>query len=125
MSEILIVDDDPDLLSVLVSLLELSGHTVKSADGYEEALEVIETKKPQLAVLDYHLAARGQGLGMLEMIRSKPALAGTKVIMVSGLDAEDECRSKEADGFLQKPFELDDLLAEMTRLGEESEGLNG
>jgi len=122
LSEILIVDDNPDLLSVLVSLLELSGHTIYSADRYEEALEVIETKKPQLAVLDYHLAARGQGLGMLEVIRSRPDLSGIKVIMISGLDAEDECRSKGADGFLQKPFELDDLLAEMTRLGVETEG---
>ena len=121
MSEILIVDDNPDLLSVLVSLLELSGHTIYSADHCEEALEVIETKKPQLAVLDYHLAARGQGLGMLEVIRSRPDQSGTKVIMISGLDVEDECRSKGADGFLQKPFELDDLLAEMTRLGVETE----
>ena len=121
MSNILIVEDNADLLTVLVSLLELSGHSVVAASNYEEALAAIEHSTPQLAILDYHLSSRGQGLGMLEVIRSRPDLAGTRVIMISGLDASDESRMKGADGFLQKPFDLDDLLSEMARLGLETE----
>jgi len=119
--DILIVEDNADLLSVLVSLLDLYGHSVVAASNYEEALAAIERQKPQLAVLDYHLSARGQGLGLLEVIRATPELADTRVIMISGLDATDETMTRGADGFLQKPFDLDDLLAEMARLGLETE----
>ena len=121
MSDILIVEDNADLLSVLVSLLELTGHTVVAAGGYNEAVAAIERRKPQLAVLDYHLSSRGQGLSMLDLIRSRADLADTRVIMISGVDVSDESLAKGADGFLQKPFELDDLLAEMARLGLETE----
>ena len=121
MPDILIVEDNADLLSVLVSLLDLYGHSVVAASNYEEALAAIERQKPQLAVLDYHLSARGQGLGLLEVIRATPELADTRVIMISGLDATDETMTRGADGFLQKPFDLDDLLAEMARLGLETE----
>ena len=49
LSNILIVEDNADLLSVLVSLLELSGHSVVAASNYEEAVAAIERNKPHLA----------------------------------------------------------------------------
>jgi len=117
LKDILIVDDNPDLLPVMVGLLELAGHHVVSAESCEEGLKLAREYQPRIAVLDYHLAKQGEGLGMLDAIRSSPGLSQTRVIMMSGLDRSKECFEKGADGFLQKPFDLEDLLAEIQRLG--------
>lgn len=122
MPSILIVEDSKQLSSTLASLLEILGHTVAAANSYSGALAAIGRQQPQVVVLDYHLASQGQeGLGLLEAIRSRPELADTRVIMMSGMAASETCRAKGADGFVQKPFTLDDLLSEMARLGVETE----
>jgi len=115
--EILIVDDNRDLLSVMVSLLELSGYGVTCAGCYEDAVALLRERRPAAIVLDYHLASQGEGLDMVKLIRSSPELTQTRVIMISGLDRKEGCIEGGADCFLQKPFELDDLLSELERLG--------
>lgn len=121
MSTIMIVDDNPDLLPVMADLLELAGHKVATAQNIDDAMRLVQQHNPWVAVLDYHLAKQGEGLGMLDIIRTTPDLANMRVIMMSGLDRRKECLQKGADGFLQKPFDLEDLLSEIERLGSEME----
>lgn|SRR5574341_1449789 len=103
---ILVVDDEPDSLSVLSDALSLSGATVYTASSGEAALSVLRTVTPSLIVLDLTMP-RPNGWDLLEIIRANPALRGVPVVAVtafySDLVAE---RVHEAgfDAYFEKPI---------------------
>ena len=112
---ILVVDDDPQILSILKRGLAFEGYTVDTAENGEKALAIALQTPPDLVILDIMMP----GLDGIEVTRrlrqggDVPVLLltakGTIPDRVAGLDAG-------ADDYLVKPFALDELLARVRAL---------
>lgn len=108
---ILLVDDEPDLLAELKSLVERAGFQVLTARNGEEALQRITEERPALVVLDV-LMPRLDGREVLRRLRQ--AGDWTPVILLTrvGTPAERAISLLEgADDYLNKPFEPMELIA--------------
>ncbi|GAA1863549.1 response regulator transcription factor [Actinomadura bangladeshensis] len=115
-ARILVVDDEPAVRESLTSSLEFEGYRVQDAADGALALQQVESRPPDLVVLDV-LMPRMDGLTTCRRLRAlgatMPVLMLTARDMVgdrvTGLDAG-------ADDYLAKPFELDELLARVRAL---------
>ncbi len=116
---ILVVDDDEAIIEMLVELLERDGRfEVRTAtSGYDAGLLTHEFR-PDLIILDFKLPDIN-GNVVCRTLRSNPAFEHVKIIIISGVVDKDEIEqllAAGADDFLQKPFEINELLARMARL---------
>ncbi|HJR87867.1 MAG TPA: response regulator [Acidimicrobiia bacterium] len=114
MSErILVVDDDPDILSVVKINLELEGYEVDTAEDGREAVDKAMIEAPELILLDI-MMPRMDGLTALRRIRSHGTTGNTSVILLTarGLP-EDRVKGLElgADDYITKPFDISELVA--------------
>jgi excisionase family DNA binding protein len=119
--KVLVVDDDPDLVELIVSVLEDDGRfeTRIATNGFEAGMMVKEYR-PDLIVLDVMLPDIN-GKEVCIRVRNDSALDGVKTICISGMVEQDkinELRAAGANDFLQKPFETDILVDRMCRLLE-------
>ena len=110
---VLVVDDDPGIRATLRAILESEGYAVDTAADGVEALERLATRRPHLIVADLQMP-RMTGQELLGRLRRLPGHIPV-VVMTAGLRAELEAERHGADGFLAKPFELDDLLGLVAR----------
>jgi len=110
--KIYIVEDEPDLRDALAYNFENEGFKVKTfADG-ESSLELINTNKPDLIILDIMLPGMS-GLDVCREIRSKQALSDIAVIMLTAKGEEiDRIVGFElgADDYVTKPFSVRELI---------------
>ncbi len=117
MSSILIIDDDRALCRSLEIQLDMEGHSVRSAQSAATGFELAGTMRPDLVLLDVNLPD-GSGLETLpKILESKMSPA---VIIMTG--DPDNTRVVEAMGagaydFLRKPFDLDEILLLIKKLG--------
>lgn len=109
-AQILVVDDDPAVLSGLRRAFTLEGYEVQAAEDGESALMSVAAQQPDLIVLDVMLPGL-DGLTVCERLRAASAVPililtakDTVPDRVAGLD-------RGADDYLVKPFALDELLA--------------
>lgn len=114
MSKILILDDDLDLLSVVKSLLNKKGFEVMAFTEWNKAWDSIKTFKPHLILLDVFL----KGMDGLDVCRKLKTFYSTRdipVIMFSSYPniAETAIYEYGADEFIQKPFEVNQLVRKM------------
>ena len=111
--EILIVDDTPASLKLLSELLLSEGYQVRPANSGELALVSIQSKLPQMILLDIRMP----GIDGYEVCRRLKADNATKdipVIFISALDAvKDRIKGFECGGidFITKPFQREEVLA--------------
>lgn len=108
---ILIVDDDPDILTALHDLLEYDGFLVTEVSTCRDALEQVSTVEFSAVLLDIGLPD-GDGLTVLEIIQtSAPSLP---VIVITAFTSQDY-RAKSLSGgafsYLTKPYNRDELRA--------------
>jgi CheY-like chemotaxis protein len=111
MAKILIVDDDSDLLGVVQSLLIQKGFEVEADTTWEGALEKINSFHPQLILLDVFLSGI-DGLDICRKLKSDPKTSHIAILIFSGYPRVAETVTYEygADGFITKPFEVNDLI---------------
>ena len=103
---ILVVDDNEMNRDMLCRRLERQGHTVLEAENGRKALEILESVKVDLVLLDI-LMPELDGLQTLELLKANPSQRYTPVIMLSALDELDSvvrCIEIGADDYLPKPF---------------------
>lgn len=107
--QILIVDDNPNMSSLLSEMLEVFDYgSVRAGDGIE-AIEKVEQNDFRLVITDMRMP-KMSGLDLLKKIKEKKP--NLPVIVISGyaLDSEgDEMLAGLADGFLNKPFKMSDI----------------
>ncbi|MDH4099305.1 MAG: response regulator [Nitrospirota bacterium] len=109
---ILVVDDEEFIRRMLDRMLQHGNYTVISADCGERAVEII--KGPQgpsvdLVILDIMMP----GMGGKKTYHALKAIRDVKILLSSGFGKDgdvQEILNSGADGFLQKPFVLSDLL---------------
>ena len=122
MPRILVVDDDNDLLEVTRTLLEKKGYEVASHTTWDEAIHRIEVFEPQLILLDVFL----NGVDGLEICKQLKSMSHTKHIPVLIFSAYPRIAEKViyeygADGFIEKPFELNDLISKVYSVLQQKE----
>lgn len=107
--KILIVDDNPNMSSLLSEMLEVFDYeSMRAGDGLE-AIEQVEQNKFALVITDMRMP-RMSGLDLLQKLKEKnPDLP---VVIISGYALDEEGNSvltSLADGFLNKPFKMSDI----------------
>lgn len=107
MPTILLVDDDPGLLSLYEWALERRGYRVLRSGNGEVALQTAARHIPDLIVTDWNMP-RMDGVELCQRLRSYPALALIPVILVSA-DLPPAQKSRLWTAFRKKPVDLDDL----------------
>lgn len=115
MAKVLLIEDDPTMLSLLNTLLEIEGYEVVQLESFDNVVESVHSIAPDVILMDVHLEDI-DGLGLLESIRKENAFEGIKVIMSSGMDFNDESLLKGANGFLLKPYMPDELIKLINQL---------
>lgn len=106
---ILVVDDDPQVLSLITKTLSGAGYHAVGADGAVRALEGIGTMRPDLMIVDMQLPGVN-GTDLLQLLRDERTRF-TPAIAITG-DTEmdpDEVRASGFVALLHKPFTLQDL----------------
>lgn len=108
MAKVLLVDNDPTMVSLLKILLELDGHEVLMCSVPSQVLDVVGRQTPDLVLMDVFLTG-GDGLALLRQMRASEAMRSLPVVMTSGMELTLECEAAGASGFLLKPYTPDQL----------------
>ena len=114
---ILVLEDDPLQLRILVDHLRSQDFEVTTATTLAEARKLLAARPPRLAIVDVHLPD-GSGFDLCEQIDDDPHLAGLPVIVLSSLRQSDAVRQTRAAGgryFISKPYDPNVLLAILER----------
>ena len=105
---ILVVDDDRRVLNFLRLKLVAEGNEVVTAMNGPDALAAIESQKPEILVID--IAMPGiSGLDVLRILRSSSSDLPV-IVMSAATDLASEALRLEANSFVPKPFDPDDLV---------------
>jgi two-component system phosphate regulon response regulator PhoB len=110
---ILVVEDEPALVTLLRYNFEAAGYEVATAPDGDEALMAIAERRPDLVVLDWMLPSIS-GLEVCRQIRRKPETRDVPVIMLTARGEEaDRVRGLDsgADDYVTKPFSPAELVA--------------
>jgi len=115
--KILVVDDVPQNVRLLEAVLVSNGYVVSSASSGPEALEMVAAELPDLVLLDIQMP----GMNGYEVCRRLPADPSTRflpVVMVTSSDTEVRVNAieAEADDFITKPFDQQELLGRVRSL---------
>ena len=122
---ILVVDDETILLSLLTDFLEDQGFTVLSALNGQEAVELYALHKDEIlcTIMDIIMPVK-DGYTAIKEIREEDPLS--KIIVVSGFSGEDSSEKLDrsgAEAFIQKPYQMQDLLMTIQEVIAEGAGV--
>lgn len=125
---ILIVDDEPEILKMLTTMLSQDGYSLETAkDGFDAGVKIM-TFKPGLVILDLIMPGM-DGFEVCRQIKTNTDTAHIKVLAVTGHDSEenrDRILSEGADTYLAKPFFKDELMQTIeTLLNAENPDVHG
>ena len=124
-AKIMIVDDDPDYIDVVKTILEREQYTVVTAGDKTEGMEKIRAEKPDLAILDVMMHAWQDGFEMSRQLKKDPQFKNMPVLMLTAVENRTGIGFKSTAGdptwlpvdvFLDKPVEPDVLLSEVKKL---------
>ena len=122
MTDILVVDDERDIRALIADILQDEGHGVRMAAESDAALAEINKAAPDLIILDIWLKdSRLDGIDILKRVRrDNPAIP---VVIISGhgnIEIAVAAIKQGAYDFIEKPFNIDQLLVVITRALETS-----
>lgn len=112
---ILVIDDDPDIVSFLTALLEDNGYATESAANGVEGLEKTRTRRPDLILLDITMPEKS-GVRYYRDVREDEELRSIPVVMVTGVTQEfrqfihSRRQVPPPEGFIHKPVDKQELL---------------
>jgi CheY-like chemotaxis protein len=112
-SKVLVVDDDPEIVTFLSTLLELEGIESSVATSAAAALEQLQQGAPDLVLLDIAMPDR-DGIDLCKELKSDPRTAEVPVFVVSarpGKDVVERALAAGAEEFIRKPFENAELIS--------------
>lgn len=113
---ILLIDDEINLQQLVKVVLNSKGYYVTTADNGRDGLEKLETANPDLIILDMNMPVMG-GVEFYQNICdawSRPKYP--VLILTARANMEEFFKGMDVDGFMAKPFEIDNLLAEIERI---------
>ncbi|MHC4942434.1 MAG: response regulator [Planctomycetota bacterium] len=107
---ILVVDDEPDVIAFLTTLLEDNGYKTVSARDGQEALDAVKNQKPDLISLDITMPEKS-GVRFYREIKNDPDLKAIPVVIVTGVSDDFQkfiSTRKQVpppEGYISKPIE--------------------
>src|SRR3954467_8733609 len=110
---VLVVDDDPEIVTFLATLLELEGIDSTVATSAAAALEKLDHVVPTLVLRDIAMPDR-DGLDLCRALKKDPRTREVPVFVVSarpGKDVVERALAAGAEEFIRKPFENQELIA--------------
>ncbi len=110
-ANILIVDDDPEIVSMLSTRLTKRGYKVSTANDGHRALELAKSELPDIVLLDVMMPGKS-GWEVARALKQDPVTQGIKIVMVTAIGEQvNEITSPlyGADAHIDKPFEFDRL----------------
>ena len=116
--KILIADDEPNIVVSLEYLLQREGYEVHVARDGEAALAAIARERPALVLLDVIMPLKS-GFEVCASVRADPALAGTRILMLSAKGRDTDLAkgmALGADAYMTKPFATRELVARVAEM---------
>ncbi|MDQ3369747.1 MAG: response regulator [Myxococcota bacterium] len=113
MANILVIEDNPDNMTLAVLLLTSAGHTVLSASDAEVGLTLAHEQLPQLILMDIQLPGM-DGLQATTLLKAHAATSRIPVIALTALAMkgdEERIRAAGCDGYIAKPMSIRGFLA--------------
>ena len=122
-NSVLIVNDEPDQLLLMRSLLNKAGYTVLTAEDGVEGLTLAKRERPDLVISDVTMPRMG-GLDFCRHLRADSELKSVPILLVSALQKDTETvvagLRAGADDYLEVPYDSTRLIAKVSRLLERS-----
>jgi two-component system, sensor histidine kinase and response regulator len=114
---LLIVDDVPDNLFLVRTILEEEGYEIVTSSNGQEALKIIETEPPDLVLLDVMMPVM-DGYEVTRRMRAMEDLPFIPILLITAYDRANAVKGLDlgADEFIRKPIEADELLARVRSL---------
>jgi phosphoserine phosphatase RsbU/P len=117
--KILIVDDDPDVLSATTRMVKKAGFMVMEASTGEAAIKAARDQKPDIILLDVVLPDI-MGTELCRQIKADPRTGGGYVILTSGMktgsDQQADGLDAGADGYIARPVSNRELIARINAM---------
>lgn len=109
MKKVLIVDDDKTLLEAIKTAIEVNGHEADVVSNGAEVIDMIRKTNPDIILLDVLLSGY-DGRDIAKQIKSDKKMKTIPLVMLSAsANIEEIVEEAGADGFLAKPFEIEEL----------------
>jgi two-component system chemotaxis response regulator CheY len=108
-ARVLVVDDDKGIREFVRTVLSDEGYDVAEATDGQQALDRVAQRRPDVILLDMRMPVM-DGWEFARTYREQPGPHAPIVIVTAALDVAKDAKEIGADGFLAKPFQLDDLL---------------
>ncbi|GAC1524651.1 MAG: hypothetical protein NVS2B16_33230 [Chloroflexota bacterium] len=113
---VLVAEDDPDILALVLEVLEDAGYDVGTTMG-DRTLDAVQRRRPDVVLLDYQMPGM-DGVEIAQELRADPITHGIPIIAMTAANrAAVVCHEMDANGCLGKPFDIDLLVATVNRLG--------
>jgi DNA-binding response OmpR family regulator len=123
MPKVMVIEDDPTMLTLLVSLLEIEGFDVAQANHRQKidaVLGEVLAEQPDVLLLDIQLS-HFSGFDLMRKLKHGDRFRNIKILVSSGRDLSHECLQEGADSFLMKPYMPDELIENIySLLGSQS-----
>ncbi len=117
-SNILVVDDDPEIVAMLQTRLTKRGYAVTTASDGHRALELAKRERPDLVLLDVMMPGKS-GWEVARALKQDPVTSDIKIVMVTAIGEQvNEITSPlyGADAHVDKPFEFEKLESVISKL---------
>ncbi|MBN1581722.1 MAG: response regulator [Anaerolineae bacterium] len=121
MPRILVVDDDPDFVEIIRTILLTESYEVDTAANGDQALTKVRAGKPDLIILDIMMSTILDGVSVSQELHKDPELREIPLIMVSSIASTEHAQVFPTDEYLHvdrwlsKPVQPQDLLAAVKR----------
>lgn len=122
MTEVLIVDDDPDFVEITSMILKQHGYTVSTAASGDEALEQMRAQRPDVLLLDVMMSTVLDGVNVSFAMSEDPELKSVPIVMISSIPDSPNAEKFPTDEYvpisawITKPVNPDKLVSTVERL---------
>jgi CheY-like chemotaxis protein len=126
MAKILIIDDDPDIVTAVRLTLESAGHQIVAADSGKDGLKKIKAEHPELIILDVMMETHTEGFQLalklhspdpasdLKQFKDTPILMLTAIHSTTPMRYEPDIDYLPVELFVDKPIDPDDLIKKVS-----------
>lgn len=119
MAHILVVDDEPEIVQLVVKVMEARGHRLSVARDGQEALDAVAHEMPDVLVIDLNLP-KVDGFEVCRRLRASDATKHLPIVMMTAayptLEDADRGLGQGADEYVVKPFLREVLVHNIERL---------
>ena len=115
---ILLVEDDEGISQITTYILEENGHTVFRSSTQEEIEQAIGAKKVDFILMDVSLSAGNGGKISKNLKKNTEHKKIPIVLMSAHQNLKELAKKSDADGYLAKPFDIEDLLGTLARFSK-------